>query len=167
MHRDNVQNWDVRVGIICEVSWLGIVCGNTDGKGDSVNEREKPRMCVEEVAGRLHLFHGADNNAAEQMVARTRKECGTCERECAEGRSVVAGLVDDRFEHLHREHGGWKRGVDKHEFRILEGKNFVWGPYSCTSDPKYSTLSTLHRLDKVSEFADADLLCIAFSKWSE
>lgn len=57
---------------------LGAAFGNRDSQGDFVDEREEPRVCVEEVAGSFHLFHSLDGDAVKEMVASTGQERGAC-----------------------------------------------------------------------------------------
>ncbi len=42
-----------------------------DAKKDSSNERDKPRMGVEELAGALQTLHSVDLHVAEKVVAST------------------------------------------------------------------------------------------------
>ena len=60
-------------------------------------------MCVEELGGILHLLHAPDGYATKEMITGTRLECAANERELMEGRDMIAGLVDDRFEYVYRE----------------------------------------------------------------
>ena len=97
VHGNNLEQADVR---------YVVVLGNRCGKGDLSDARGYPWMSVEEAETSIHLFHSPDDDASEQMIARTGDECDACKGEMMKGLRVVAGLVYDHFAYFYREPHG-------------------------------------------------------------
>ena len=84
---------------------LEVVIGDVDEKCDSLDKEGNPRVRVEELMRRLHLFDIPDDDGGKKMDACTGQQFFAQEREIAEGAAVVSGLIDDLLDYFRRECG--------------------------------------------------------------